>query len=177
MNEIEVKIIDIDCLEIEERIHTLNGKLIKDEFQENYIFSLPKGLNENGYIRIRKTEDFLDSSTKVLLCIKKVIFQGEFREMEEKEFEVSDFEEAFGFLDMLHFEFLRQENKKRKSYLLNNSLIEFDTWDDSVFPKPYIEIEAKNEKDLFDTLSLLNIDKDKITSKGLLEIKKEMGLI
>lgn len=176
MNEIEVKILDIDCNTIKNKINSLGGILVKNEFQENHIFSLPENINGSGYIRIRVIQDFLTNSKKTFLCIKKVISQNEFREMNESEFEIDSFKEAFNFLDMININFLRQENKKRESYSLNNTLIEFDTWDKSVFPHPYIEVEAKNEKDLFTTLNLLNISKDKVTSKGLLEIKKDMGL-
>lgn len=176
MNEIEVKILDINCNTIKNKISSLGGTLVKNEFQENHIFSLPQNINGSGYIRIRVIQDFLTNSKKTFLCVKKIISQNEFREMNESEFEIGSFNEAFEFLHMINISFLRQENKKRESYSLNNTLIEFDTWDKNVFPQTYIEIEAQNEKDLFSTLNLLNISKDKITSKGLLEIKKDMGL-
>ncbi|WDC84626.1 hypothetical protein PL321_02665 [Caloramator sp. mosi_1] len=71
----------------------------------------------------------------------------------------------------------KREDKHRESYMLKDVLIEFDTWDKEVFPMPYIEIEAPNIEALENTILLLNIPKDKITSKGLLEIKRDMGLL
>lgn len=177
MNEVEVKVIDINCEEVKSKIKSLNGTLVKKEFQENHIFSLPKELNSKGYIRIRVIKDYLHMDNKIFLCIKKVISQDSVRKMEEREFEVNSFDEAFGFLSALNIEFLSQENKTRESYRLDNALIEFDKWDDKVFPYPYIEIEAENEEKLYSIINLLEIPLNKVTSKGLLEIKKEMGLL
>lgn len=177
MNEIEVKVLNVNCEEIKTKIKSLGGVLVKNEFQENHIFSLPEDIKTGGYIRIRVIEDSLTNSKKIFLCGKKLISQSKFRKMDESEFEVNSFKEAFNFLNMINIKFLHKENKKRESYKLNNTLIEFDTWDKSIFPDTYIEIEAENEKDLLSTLSLLNINKENVTSKGLLEIKKDMGLI
>ncbi|KMT20855.1 class IV adenylate cyclase [Clostridium cylindrosporum] len=176
MSEIEVKVIGIDCNDLKDKVKSLGGTLVKKEFQENYIFSLPSELNSTGYIRIRVTKDYLHNNNKTLLCIKKVISQEKVRKMDEREFEVDNFDEAFGFLSALNIEFLSKENKSRESYKLNNSLIEFDKWDDEVFPYPYAEIESEDEEELNNIVSLLNIPTDKVTSKGLLQIKKEMGL-
>lgn len=177
MNEVEVKVIGVNCEEIRSKIISLNGILVKKEFQENHIFSLPENLNAKGYIRIRVIKDYLNGNNKTLLCIKKVISQDKVRKMDEREFEVDNFDEAIGFLSALNIEFLSQENKSRESYSLEDALIEFDTWDEKVFPHPYVEIEAENEERLYSIINLLEIPHDKVTSKGLIEIKKEMGLL
>lgn len=176
MKEIEVKVLNINCENLKSKIKSLGGKLVKNEFQENHIFALPENLDSNGYIRIRVIKDYITNTTKYFMCIKKVLSQDKVRKMDEKEFEVSSFDEAFGFLLSLNIKFLSQEDKKRESYILNDTLIEFDKWDDSVFPYPYAEIEAENENKLYAILDLLEIPREKVTSKGLLQIKQEMGL-
>lgn len=178
MNEVEVKVIGIDCEKLKEKIILFKGELIKKEFQENHIFSLPENINESGYIRIRVIKDQLNNKDKVLLCIKKVLSKetDSVRKMDEKELEVNNFNEAYGFLKALNIKFINQENKYRESYKLNNTLIEFDTWDENVFPYTYAEIEAENESELYKVVNLLEIPRDKITSKGLIQIKKEMGI-
>ncbi len=176
MNEIEVKVIGIDCEKLKEKVISLDGKIVKKEFQENHIFQLPESINANGYIRIRVIRDDLNSLNKTFMCVKKVLSTEGVRKMDEKEFEVSDFNEAFGFLESIDIKFISQENKYRESYEINNSLIEFDTWDEKVFPYTYAEIESENELKLQEIVSLLEIPSENITSKGLLQIKKEMGI-
>ncbi|MEF9934043.1 MAG: CYTH domain-containing protein [Clostridium sp.] len=176
MKEIEVKIIGVNCEDIKNKVISLGGVQTKHEFQENHIFSLPKHLNSNGYIRIRVIKDYLHNRNSVLLCIKKILSQDEVRIVDENEFEVSSFNEANGFLSALNIEFIAQENKERVSYKLNNSLIEFEKWDESVFPIPYVEVESPSVNELNNILDILSIDKSYVTSKGLIEIKKEMGI-
>lgn len=178
MKEIEVKVLGIDIEKTKKDVIELGGNLIKKEYQENFYYKLPDNMNETkGYIRIRKIHNLLDNSHKTVLCVKKLLFQGKFRSCDEHEFEVSNFQECKLFLDSIKLSYLKQENKLRESYLIGNTLIEFDTWDKDVFPYPYIEIEAQCEKDIFDLLDKLKIDKSLATSKSLEEIKKEKGLI
>ncbi|WP_035166453.1 class IV adenylate cyclase [Caloramator sp. ALD01] len=175
MKEIEVKVLNVDLEKIKEKLKSLNAEKVKEENQKNYFFSLPNG--ENGYVRIRIIEDLIDRKEKITLCIKK-IFKTDFaRQNIEHEFEVSDFNECINFLNELGINDFKREDKHRESYILNGTLIEFDTWDKIVFPIPYMEIEAPSIEALEDILKILDIPKDKITSKGLLEIKRDMGLI
>ncbi|MEF9951318.1 MAG: CYTH domain-containing protein [Clostridium sp.] len=177
MKEIEVKVIGIDCSAIKEKLTKLNANLVKNEFQENHIYALPKSLGAKGYIRIRVIKDYLNNNDKTLLCIKKILSQDTVRIVDENEFEVSSFIEAKGFLNSLNIEFIATENKERVSYKLNDSLIEFEKWDEKVFPLPYIEVESPCEESLNSILDILSINRKYVTSKGLLEIKKDMGLI
>lgn len=178
MKEIEVKVLGIDINKTREKIIKLGGILVKKEFQENYYFNLPNNIdNKNGFIRIRKIHNQLEDINKIFLCIKTIISQEMYRTCNEHEFEVSDFEECKSFLESLELSYLTKENKYRESYIIDNTLVEIDTWDKDVFPEPYIEIEAKNEKDIFNMIEKLGISKNKVTSKSLWEIKKEMGLI
>ncbi|MBZ4664321.1 MAG: hypothetical protein JG776_2039 [Caloramator sp.] len=175
MKEIEVKVLNVDLEKIKGKLKSLNAEKVKEENQKNYFFSLPNG--ENGYVRMRIIEDLIERKEKITLCIKK-IFKTDFaRQNIEHEFEVSDFNECLNFLNELGIKDYKREDKYRESYMLNGTLIEFDNWDKKVFPIPYIEIEAPSIEALEDILKILDIPKDKITSKGLLEIKKDMGLI
>lgn len=175
MKEIEVKVLDLDILDIKNKVINLGGKIVKNEQQENYFWGLKD--TDKGYLRIRRIYDFLNNSEKITLCIKKIHTTEFSRENIEHEFEVSSFDECLNFVKALGFGDFKREDKHRESYILNDVLIEFDTWDKSVFPYPYIELEAPDNEALKKIIDLLEIPKEKITSKGLLEIKKEMGLL
>lgn len=177
MKEIEVKIFGVDIEDIKTKVLSLGGTLAKRENQENYFYDFPPHMkDEKGYIRIRKIHNLLDDSTKLMMCIKKIISQEAARKTEEHEFEVLDFKEADEFLKSMGADFFSREDKYRESYLLLNSLIEIDIWDKKVFPEPYIEIEAESEEKIYEILSLLNIPAEKATSKSLNEIKKSFNL-
>lgn len=175
MKEIEVKVLNVDVDLVKSKIISLGGVNIKKEHQENYFFNMPNC--DNGYIRIRKIQDLLNNITKITLCVKKIFKNGIARENIEHEFEVSSFDECLAFLNVIGISKYKREDKYRESYILNDSLIEFDTWSKDVFPYPYIEIEAPSYEALDNIISILQIPKENITSKGLLEIKKEMGLL
>jgi adenylate cyclase class 2 len=177
MNEIEVKVLGVDVEEVRNKIIKLGGKLVKKERQENYIYYLPPHVeNQNGYVRIRKIHNLIDNSFKIILTSKKIISQDKYRKTEEMDVEVLNLEQCRSFLHSLELKFHRQENKYRESYSLNGALIEIDEWDKDIFPEPYIEIEAENEKGIFDILKILEIPESKATSKTLEQIKQEMGI-
>lgn len=177
MNEIEVKVFNVDIDSIKAKVLSLGGFLVKKENQENYFYDFPPHMmDEKGYIRIRKIKSLLDNSQKTMLCIKKIISMEAVRKTVENEFEISDFNAADGFLKTMGIKFIAQENKYRESYKILDTLVEIDIWDKSVFPYPYIEIEGKSEKNILDTLSLLEIPFDKSTSKSLEEIRREFSL-
>lgn len=175
MKEIEVKVLGLDVFEIKNKVIALGGKIFKNEQQENYFWSL-KDTNK-GYLRIRRINDLLNNREKITICIKKIHTTEFARENIEHEFEVSSFDECMNFVKELGFHDFKREDKHRESYILNDVLIEFDTWDKNVFPYPYIELEAPNNETLKNIINLLEIPQENITSKGLLEIKKEMGLL
>lgn len=178
MNEIEVKVLGIDIEAVKDRIIKLGGKLVKKEIQQNYYYDLPPYIeNQNGYIRLRAVHNLLDDSYKNILCIKKIIFQGNYRMSEEHEFEVLNTDECKRFFEAMELKFQSREDKYRESYFFKDALVEIDIWEKEVFPHPYIEIEAASEDKIYEILAALNIPKDKATSKNLSEIKKEMGII
>jgi adenylate cyclase class 2 len=177
MSEIEIKVLGVDVDEVKRKVLSLGGVLVKNENQENHIYNLPSECGDVfGYVRIRSVHSLLDDSRRIILGVKKIISQEKSRVMEEHEMEVEDLDECIGFLKTMCIKHYRTENKYRESYKFNDTLIEFDTWDKSVFPHPYIEIESKYEGKIFETLKLLGIPEEKTTSKNLKQLREEMGL-
>jgi adenylate cyclase class 2 len=178
MHELEVKVLGVDTEEVKNKIKMLGGELVKKEQQENYIYALPPHLSDKtGYVRIRRVHDLIKDTHKNIMCIKTIVSQEKYRTTEEHEFEVMDFEESTNFLKGMRLEFAGQHDKYRESYNLKDALIEIDIWDKETFPEPYLEIEATDEKNIFEVLDILGIPHEKATSKTLEQIKEEMGLI
>lgn len=177
MNEIEVKVLDVDTNEVIRKLKSLGCTPVKNELQENYIYSLPDSMHDiKGYVRIRRVKSLLDGTTKNLLCIKKIISQDSVKSCEEHETEVSSFSACSDFLKALNLRFLGRKDKKRESYLFNDTLIEIDTWDKEYFPEPYIELEGESSEKIYETLTLLGIPHEKATSLSVEEIKKLRGI-
>ncbi|KRQ87973.1 CYTH domain protein [Caloramator mitchellensis] len=173
MTEIEVKVIDVDVEKIKQKLMNLNAKLVKMEEQENYFFDLPTG-NKEGYIRIRKTTSLIDLSQNIQITIKKIISKDEVRSTVETNLEINSIEDGIKFLTELGLKQTKKAFKYRESYLLQNALIEFDTWNKEEYPHPYIEIEGEKES-IIKLIKLLEISPLNVTSKSLDEIKKEKG--
>ncbi|MCX7903196.1 MAG: class IV adenylate cyclase [Caloramator sp.] len=175
MKEIEVKIIDIDVNKIKEQLIKLGAKKITEEFQENYFFDLP--IKDDGYIRIRKTKNLLDNTEKIILTSKLIISKNFSRQTIENDVLIDSVEAGINFLKSIGINLSKKATKHRESFLFNNCIIDFDSWNKEEFPFPYIEIESEDESYILETVKLLKIDSSNVTSKTLNEIKKEKGLI
>lgn len=176
MKEREVKVLNIDKDEIEKKLIKLGAVLLKDEEQVNIRFDTGDNFlrkTYNGYLRIRRTKNLLDGSTKNTLTFKKSVSRDKVRVNEETETEISHFEETEKILQTLGYIRKRPGYKHRRSFLYENIVFEIDTWDEYTYPKPYLEIEVSNEDDLEKAIELLNLDRTQITTKSIDELRKD----
>ena len=65
-----------------------------------------------------------------------------------------------------------QENK-RTQYILNRVEIDIDSW--PMIPT-YVEIEGKNEEEVMNTLEILELPKDKVTTLDVDSVYKKYGI-
>lgn len=65
-----------------------------------------------------------------------------------------------------------QENK-RTQYILNGIEIDIDSW--PMIPT-YVEIEGKNEEEVMNTLEILELPKDKVTTLDVDSVYKKYGI-
>lgn len=65
-----------------------------------------------------------------------------------------------------------QENK-RTQYILNGVEIDIDSW--PMIPT-YVEIERKNEEEVMNTLEILELPKDKVTTLDVDSVYKKYGI-
>lgn len=176
MKEREVKVLNIDKDEIENKLLQLGAVLLKDEEQINIRFDTDENyLKETycGYLRIRITKNLLNGETRNTLTFKRNVSRDKFRINEETETEVYDYEEMIKILQFLGYNKKRPGYKHRKSYKYDNIIFEIDTWDIETYSKPYLEIEVMTEEDLDKAIDLLHLDREQVTTKSIDELKKD----
>lgn len=180
MRELEVKILNIDLEKMEEKIKSLGAKLISKEIQINILIDREDNYIEDqldSYLRIRETKYILDKKTKITLTMKQNIAREGIRENIETNIDISDKEAMITLLDKLGYHVKDKGEKKRTSYSLNGARLDLDIWDKSTYPDPYMEIEVSSEDKLDQIIKLLNIKKDNISIKSILELRREKNLL
>lgn len=175
--EIEVKVLNIDLEEMEKKLLELKAHLISQEYQKNLIFDSRDSFIEmdlNSYLRIREVKNFLTDETNIKLTLKQNISTEGLRQNIETTTEIDDKESMIYILEKLGYDIKEEGTKFRKSYLYENIRFDLDKWDEKTYPYPYMEIEVENQKDLEKAISLLNIDRSNISTKSIIELKKEL---
>lgn len=176
MREREVKVLNIDKEEIEQKLMDLGAVLVKDEDQINYRFDSDDGFLKKtykGYLRIRITKNNISGETKNTMTFKRSIKRDSLRVNEEIDTDLSDWESTSKIIELLGYKRKRPGYKHRKSYMYENIMFEIDTWDEETYPKPYLEIEVSSYEDLEKAITLLNLDRSQITTKAIDELRKD----
>lgn len=161
--EYEVRVLEINTEEIINKLKSLNAKLVEDVFQRRYVYDFnPK--NPNKWIRLRT------NGTKTTLTIKN-IESSNIDGTREMEIIVDDFDTTNEILNELGYKPRGLQENKRIKYDLNGVEIDIDTW-----PRipTYLEIEGISEEEVYNTLELLGIPRDKSTSLDVQSIYKEV---
>lgn len=166
MIETEIKILDINKKEIEEKLLKLNAKKILDDNVEAYYFDKDDELRKEGKVlRLRKIGE------KTFLTFKKKIENKNLSQREEHETEVNNFENTKLILLNLGYNIREKVIKHRTSYQINETKFEIDQHleKDSNIPC-LMEIES-NEKKIKKYIEILNINKDKISKLGFFGLR------
>lgn len=177
--ELEVKVLNIDIDLIEEKILSLGGTLISKEHQINTIIDSNKRPIKSftdAYLRIRETNDMLTKNSSVTLTLKKNISNEGLRENIELNTDIENKEIMLLILKELGFDKITEGYKKRVSYAFENARIDLDIWDEKTYPYPYLEIEVENKEDLHKITKLLGIHESNISTKSIIELRKDVGL-
>ena len=161
--EYEVRVLEINKEEIQSKLEELNATLIEDVLQKRYVYDF-KPVNPSKWIRLRT------NGTKSTLTIKNVE-SSNIDGTKEVEIEVSDFDTTNEILGELGYSPRGIQENKRIKYDLNGVEVDIDTW-----PRipTYLEIEGISEKEVYDTLELLGIPKEKATSLDVQSIYEEI---
>ena len=151
--EYEVRILEIDPEDIKRRLEKANAKFEWDRLQKRYVYNfIPK--IDGKWIRLRTNGD------KTTLTIKNLV-SSEIDGTQELEIEVDNFERCHLILKELGYEAKGYQENRRIQYDLNGVEVDIDTWPGI---PTYLEIEGTSEKEVYDTLKLLGIPKEKSTT-------------
>lgn len=163
--EIELKILDINPIELTKKLVELGAKETGHKFQRRYVYDIVKG-DESQWIRLR------DTGEKIELTYKK-IHDDSITGTQELEIDVSDFAATNQLLEKLGYKAKAYQENRRTSFTLNNLSIEIDEW-----PKlrPYLEIEGQDEKSVYSLVEQLGYTKNQTTSENTKKLYAKEGI-
>ena len=165
MQEIEVKILDIDEEKIINQLVTLGAKKIFEGEIHALAFDFPdKRLdNEDSFVRVRTVGD------KVELCFKGEKKDSQFKSREEIEVSVSGFKDTIQILEKIGLKKYHEGKKHRQSYKFEDARFEIDSWENI---PPFLEIEAKTEEKVKEFVERLGYTMDQTSNWGYLTIEE-----
>lgn len=178
--ELEVKVLGIDVEEMERRVISLGGRLIANEIQTNSLIDStqdPIKVKVDAYLRIRETKDLQDNAMTTVLTLKKNLSREGLRDNIELTTEIEDKNIMLEILKNLGYDKMEVGYKKRKSYSLLGARLDLDRWDKDTYPFPYMEIEVRDMKHLNEITKVLDIPQDKISTKSIVQLRKELKLV
>lgn len=165
MEEIEVKILEIDRREVEERLRQLNAELIFKGRIETIYFDRKDGKlgDEGKVLRLRKREGRNFITLKVGKSRKRA------KIMDEYEMEINDFEVMKSILNGLGFYEIYRLEKHRTSYRLDSSRCEIDDYPDIPV---FLEVESPDLKTLERDIERLGFNEEDTTSYSIRDVLK-----
>lgn len=176
-NELEVKVLNINKDEIEEKLISIGAKYLSKEKQINTIIDTKERdveKNLGSYLRIRETENLDTGEIKTIFTLKENISKEGIRENIEANTFISNKRTLIYILNKLGFEVVEEGYKERISYIYDDIRFDIDTWNEETYPYPYMEIEVKNEEDLNKAIELLNINEEQVTTKSIFDLKNDL---
>ena len=161
--EYEVRVLEINKEEIQDKLKELKATLVEDSFQKRYVYDF-NPINPSKWIRLRT------NGSKSTLTIKNVE-SSNIDGTKEMEIEVNDFDTTNEILKELGYIPRGIQENKRIKYDLNGVEVDIDTWPGI---PTYLEIEGKSEEEVYNTLNILGIDKEKATSLDVQSIYEQV---
>ena len=162
--EYEVRVLEIDVLEVEKKLKELGADFSWDRLQKRYVYDfIPK--IDGKWIRLRTNGD------KTTLTIKNVV-SSTIDGTQELEIVVDDFEKTNLLLNELGFVAKGYQENRRRQYILDGVEIDIDSW--PLIPT-YLEIEGKSEQEVYQVLEKLGISRDSSTSRDVEGIYFDYG--
>ena len=161
--EYEVRVLEIDIKKMQKKLKELNAELVEDVFQRRYLYDF-KPVNPDKWIRLRTNGN---TTTLTIKDVQSSKIDG----TKEMEIVVDDFDTTNEILNELGYKPRGIQENKRIKYNLNGVEVDIDTW-----PRipTYLEVEGKNEEEVYKTLELLGIPKEKATALNTQTIYEEI---
>lgn len=158
--EIEVRFLEIDKDGLVDRLRELNAKEIGDDHIHEIIFydKDMKFLEQCRFVRIRDRGGVVKMTYKHNETMSKGDVNS-VADVREVEFDISDMKAGKRLLEQIGLVAYREQEKKRHSFILDDVVLDIDTWP-SV--PPYVELEGPSEKHLKDVARKLELDWDDV---------------
>lgn len=164
--EYEIRVLEIDKEKLIKKLEELGAEFKGDNEQKRYVYDIiPK--EDGKWIRLRT------NGRKTTLTYKKNVVKTTIDGTKELEVEVSDFEKTNELLENMGIKSRGYQENKRTQYILNGVEIDIDSW--PMIPT-YVEIEGKNEEEVMNTLEILELPKDKVTTLDVDSVYKKYGI-
>lgn len=179
VKELEIKVINIDIDEVEKKLKRLNARLISKELQINTLIDSserPIKSYLDAYLRIRESKDLLTNIETTTFTMKKNIQNVVLRENVEYNTNIESKDTMLQILKDLGFDKISVGHKERISYELKGVRIDLDTWDKDTYPDPYLEIEVQDASELDGIIELLDLPRENISTKSILELRRILNL-
>jgi len=157
MEEIEVKFLAIDPVEIQKKLRGIGAKKVFDKIYRRRVFDYPdlRLNNQGAWIRIRDEGDKVTFSFKQRLGIKSDDGSSNDSSMEEVEIIVNDFEKAAKLLEKIGLKQKFYEENRRIRYVLKDIEFDIDFWPGL---EPYLEIETNSWKKIDQAINQLKLN-------------------
>lgn len=117
-------------------------------------------INPNKWIRLRQTGDKTTITVKHILnrkTNKSGVREHSISSVLEYEIYIDDFDKGREVLELLGYYHKNYQEKRRITYRLDDDEIDIDFWPHI---PPYMEIEGKNENEVYDIMSKMGLNKD-----------------
>ncbi len=163
MEEIEVKILEIDVKEIEEKLKKIGAEKVFEGEIVSIYFDFPGKLleKEGKILRLRQKGNL------VILTYKELISQDKAKIMDEYELEVDDFSSMKRIFEGVGLFPLYQFNKHRTTYKLNQAHFEIDKYPGI---PAFLEIEAPDLNTIDEIVSELGFSREKVNSYSIKDV-------
>ncbi len=146
--EYEAKFVNINTLEIRQKLQCLGGLLEKPErLMRRVTIDSPEMKQNKGYLRVRDEGDCVTMTYKQF---DKLSVDG----AKEHEVNVDNFEETIAILEATGLPYTSFQESKRETWRLGDAEIVIDEWP---WLAPYIEIEANDEHVVRETAEALGL--------------------
>jgi len=168
MNEIEVKVIEVEKNKAVRALIKLGAKKVAQGKQHTTAFDFPD-------CRLKKNKKMLrlrEFSGRTFLTFKKLLSDDAARKSQELEIDVSDIKVAEAVLLQLGLQKSEGFTCYREKYKIGSTLFEFQKY--KGIPE-YMEIEARSQRKITEYVKKLKINKDKVKTWGGREMRKYYG--
>ncbi|GAA2255592.1 hypothetical protein GCM10010145_24700 [Streptomyces ruber] len=164
--EYEAKALNIDPAKTARLIVEAGGiQQAEPRLMRRYVYDTIPAV-PGRWVRLR------DTGSGITLCVKQIATDT-VDGTHETEVSVDSFEEASALLRLIGLTPRSYQENRRTSYTLGSARLEIDEW-----PRipPYLEIEADDESQVWDTAAVLGIDREHLTSINTTKVYALYGI-